>query len=515
MNERDLHTSFGDLARSAADEQIDRQRRGDGLSVSSITRQSSRARRRRGALTTVAGIAAVTSLVLTGSALADRPEPRPAGTPTTSPTRSTPTPTPAPDPTPDPTPSSPVTSAPPTAPDVTGTTGVLRSYPSAPRAAWTVPPSSIWPAASGYPGALPLLGDVTASPHSYPAFRALAAGGTWLVAAGIPEDEDLVGLGADDGTVRWTLDGPPGDAVDACAGVHDGLLVCQGGGDGARVVQLRDPGTGDVVREAGPGGSGIALAADAVVVHAVTGTDVLVEVRDLVTGAVRGGFTLPGAAGDGVVQWRRAGAYVLVEAPQYSFVVDARSGRQVGGSLNRPGGVRPDGWVTGYAADGNLHAVGPDGRDLTLPAGYAATPRVWAPAPDLDVPLLVWPDPADSADRRVRAVDPASGEVVWSVPGTTAVQAVAGRTVVLVGQEELVAVDAPTGTELWRTPAGNIVGVDGERLVVDDLAGLRAVDLRTGSVAWELALDPTVQVHEVDGTLVAVGADGSLTSLVP
>lgn len=505
MNERDLHTSLGDLARRTADEQSTRQGRGDGLSVPAITRQSGRARRRRGALSAVGGVAAVTAVLLAGATLTDRPEPRPASTPSPSATRPAPTPTP----------SGSATSEPTETADDTGTTGVLRPYATAPRTAWTTSAGALWTGTPDTPGAVPVLGDVTASPHSYPGFRALAAGGTWLVAAGIPVDEDVVGVRSADGAVRWSLDGAE-DAVDACAGVHDGLLVCLGAAGPDSTVQLRDPATGDVVREAGPGGAGVAVADGAVVVHAVTGDDVRIEVRDLTSGAVRGDVVLAGAAGaevgDGVVQWQRAGTYVLVHAPRYSFAVDARTGQRVGSSLARPVDVRPDGWVTGYGSDGSLRAEGPDGEGVALPGELATTPAVWAPAAGLPVPLLV---AGYGDDARVHAVDPTSGQVVWSVPGAAAVQAVAGRTAVLLGQDDLVAVDVVSGAELWRTPAGTVVGVDGERLVVDDLAGLRAVDVRDGSVVWELALDPTLQVHALDGTLVAVGADGSLSSLVP
>lgn len=513
MNEHDLHDAFGDLARRGADDQAGRMREGAGLSAERVTSAAGRRRRRRAATGTVTGVVAVTSLVLAGSALADRPTPQPADTP--SPTITRPVPAPSDTPAP-PTPTAPVVT--------TGPSGVIEAYPTAPTSAWTTAGGELWTATDpGLVGSSPVLGDVTASSHSYPAFRAIVAAGTWLVAAGVPVDEQLVGVGSDDGTVRWAL-----DAAEAgmCAGVYDGLLVCLGTSTGTAMADLRDPTTGEVVRSVSPGDDGmpvfgIAMADGAVVFHGSVGADLRVRVVDLSTGAVRADRTVPGAVdtalpiGDGVVTWESAGSVVLVHGGQYAFAVDARSGSLLGQGLDVLLGVRADGWVTGYGADGGARAAGPAGEDVTLPGDGVRTPRVWAPDAGVDIPLLTGSDVTDGEPDRVQAVDPDSGDVLWSVDGVAVVQALAGRTAVLLGDDELVGVDVRTGAELWRSAPANSVGYDGILLVVDGVGEARAIDAADGSVAWTLPHAASAQLVAVGDGLALVGADGSLSALRP
>lgn len=516
MNEHDLHAAFGDLARRGTEEQTERMRHGDGLSAERVTLRAGRARRRRAGAATVSGLVVAAALVLGGTTLADRPQPQPATPPTPTVTTPAPSPDPTPDPLPSSTPSSPPLATQPARDDVSG---FLQPYPVQPRAGWTIPVDRLWTPSAGFRGGTPILGDVTASPHSYPGFRALAAEDRWVLAVGDPYDEWLVGVDAAGGAATWQL---PDDEVLACAGVHDGLLVCLGPtGDGSSAVQLRDPATGSVVRTAGPGGTGIAVADGAVVVHRADGADVHVEVRDLTTGERRADVTLAGAydpdtpQGDGVLVTERAGSVVLVRSVGYQFALDARTGTVLGQSLERLTDVRPDGWVTGYAEDGTVHAVGPDGQDVPLPGTGTWTARVWAPASDVSVPLLSGSDAYDGEADVLTAVDPASGEVLWTVAGADAVVAVVDRVAVAAAGRELVGVDLVTGEERWRTAFGDPAGFDGERLVLRVQDRVHALAADDGAEAWSLPLGPEVEVHQVAGRLVTTHPDGSFGVLEP
>lgn len=518
MNQHDLHSAFGHLARRGADEQAARLHRGDGLSAPVITRRAAQARRRRTAVTAVTGVAAVAGLVLAGSALAARPDPQPADTPTIT------HPTPAPTPTPSKSatavlPDAGTGDAEPTA----ATSGLLQPYPTAPTVGWTTPVDDLWtPRRAENVGLMPMFGDVTSSPHVYPGFRALAAGSTWLVAVGQPYDEQLTGVDAGTGDARWAWPDATGERVLSCGGVYDDLLVClrAGADPAASEIQLRDPVTGAVVRAVGSGGTGIAVVGDAVVVHRVDGADVEVRVLDLDDGSVRAEHILRDRAdqgdvlGDPVVMAETIGSLLRVHGVGYSFAMDVSTGSLLAEGM-APVGLRGDGWVTAQAADGSSHAVGLEGEDVLLPGTPASSPTVWSPASEIDVPLLTWSDSGDGQRDSVSAVDSGSGDVLWSVAGASVVQAVAGRTAVLLGDDALIGVDVVTGDELWRTGLGNVVGYDGERVVIDDAVGARAVRAVDGVVDWTLALDPARGVLAVDGTLALTGADGSLSALAP
>lgn len=521
MNEHDLHGAFDDLARQGADEQSERLHRGAGLSAPDIARRSARARRRRTTVTAATGLAAVVGLVLAGSALADRPDPQPADTPTITHPTPEPSRTPAPSPSP-----SPSTSAPAAGPDeqdpVVATSGVVHPYPTAPNVLWRAPVDTLWTSTViDSQGATPMVGDVAATPHAFTSSRALAAGGTFLFAMGVPAvDERLVGVDESGGAVRWAWEQSGEERVLSCAGVYDGLLVCQGVVDGAPVVQLRDPVSGAVARTVGPGGNGIAVAEDAVVVHSAEGTDVHVRVLDLADGAVRAAVDLPGyidpstPGGDFVVWPEVAGPLVLLHGVQFELALDVRTGAVLGEGM-APVGLRPDGWVTAIAPDGSTHAVGPHGEDVPLPGSPAFTPDAWAPAAGVDVPLLTWSDTGDGLPDAVHAVDAETGDVLWSVPGAGVVRAVAGRTVVLQGDTGLVGVDVVTGGELWRAGWGSVEAFDGERFVISDASGVRAVRATDGDVAWTLPQDQVTGVLVVDSRLVGVAPDGSLSALAP
>jgi hypothetical protein len=519
MNQHDLHAALGDLAQRGADEQAERLHRGAGLSAPAIARRSARARRRRTAVTAVTGVAAVAGLVLAGSALADRPDPQPADTPTIT------HPTPSPSPTPSASADDPVTAAPPVQDTddtdaAIATSGVVRPYPTAPTALWTADAGSLWTSTDvESEGSTPVVGDVAATPHSYPGSRAIAAGGALLFAVGVPPfDERLVGLDDAGGAVRWSWLQDAEDRVLSCAGTYDDLLVCQGVADGEPVVQLRDQVSGAVVRTVGPGGNGIAVADDAVVVHGSVDADVYVRVVDLATGAVRSTIDLPGYVdedtppGDHVVWPETAGSLVLLHGVQYQLALDVRTGTVLAEGM-RPVGVRADGWVTATADDGTAHAVGPHGEDVTLPGIAATTMGVWAPAAGLEVPLLTRSDSGDGLPDAVEAVDGETGQALWSVAGASAVQAVAGRTAVLVGDSALIGVDVVTGAELWRTGRADVQAFDGERFVIAGADGVQGVRATDGDVAWTLPRSELDGVLAAGSLLVGIGPDGSLSAL--
>jgi|GEM_PF-2561685 len=524
MNEHDLHAALGDLARRGSDDQAARLRDGDGLSAAAITRRASRARRRRAGAGAVTGMAVVAAIVLGGSVLTERPEPQPADTPTPTITRPAPTPSrtpePAPSRTPDPSPSSDAAEAVDPARDV-DPVGLLQSYPSAPRATWTVAGSDLW-TPTRYSGP-PWLSDVTATWHSYTGFRAVAAGTAWLVAIGVPDDERVAMVDSATGTIGWST--ASGDGLDACGGAYDGLLVCLGrSATDDSEVQLREPATGAVVRTAGPGGDGMAVLDDAAVVFAGDSTDVRIRVVDLATGGTRSDSTLAGAVdpeglvGDGATWWDSAGSLALVHGPGYNLVVDADDGT-VSGQSRATVALRPDGWALGTDPDGSVRGVGPDGQDVALPGTSATTPVVWVPSAGVDVPLLVGSDPSDGLADRVTAVEPESGATLWSVAGSWAAEGVVGDTVLLRAEDALVAVDVRTGAARWRADGFyRVIGTDGTRVVLDPMSAgrpARALDLADGREAWSLALKPGEMLGQVDGTLVVLGAEGSISRLVP
>lgn len=497
MNEHDLHASFDALARRNADEQGDRIHGGTGLSAGAVVRRATVARRRRAGVTALTGVAAVTGLVLAGSALAHRPDPQPAVTPTPEITRPAPGPTPSPDPEP--------TDAPETQ-DAALTSGVVRPYPSAPTLAWSAEADPLWTSRDDLAGPASF-GDVSASHPMYPGFRAFAAGGTWLTAVGSGLWSATAGLDASTGEPRGTW------GIDACGGVHEGQFVCLGIAGGTGVVQLRDPATGAVVRDVAPGGNGIVVVGDVLLVHGVSGeTDVWVDRYDLRTGEQLSHEVLAGAVrvdaaagGDNVVRWQRSGGVVDVRGGEYEFTVDVPSGTFLGRSLQDVGAVRADGWVLGTTADGTTYAAGPEGQDVALPGIARGTASVWAPAPGVSVPLLSGSDPYDGQPDVVHATDPGTGDELWTFPGADAVVGVAGSTALLAAGDEVVAVDLADGSERWRTAFAEVAAYDGERVILGGNGRALALDLRTGAEVWSLDVGAETTLGVVGDSLAAIG----------
>jgi outer membrane protein assembly factor BamB len=507
MNEHDLQSAFDDLARRGADEQAERLRRGDGLSAGRIT---AGARRRRTVVGVVASLAVLGGVAVAGGVAGALPTPVPPATPTPAPEQPTPTTGPTPEPAPGLTPTPTVAE-----PDGMTATGFLRAYPSAPAPAWTAPGSSLWPFLGA--GEDLSVGDPMASYPAFLPFRVVAVDGTWLVAGGSLMNESAAGVDAATGDVRWVR-----ERSRMCGGAYDDLLVCL---DANGAVALLDPVRDVAVRTLMPpedlAVQGLAVFGDTVVVHSSGVSDVVIDVVNLDTGAVdetvlANRIDPDAPVGDSVTYWERSGSIVRFVGLQYTLVVDTESGALLAPDLAQPTGVRADGWVEGQAADGTLHAVGPQGQDVLLPGESVGTVPVWVPTDGLTVPLLTNSVSSDGSFDGVHAVDPTTGTELWSVPGATTVLAVGGRTAVLRAADALVGVDVTTGAEVWRagTRDSTVVVYDGTRFVLSDVDGtVQAVDAADGGVAWTATV--AGRLVAADDTLAVVGEDGSLTALPP
>lgn len=472
----ELRRALDGLVQDVADQQDVRARAGDDRRLAAMTSRAHRNRVRRTALVSAVTACAVVAVAAGGIAVAtwDRAEPQPAAPPTT--TSPAPTPTPKPEPT--------ATSPAAVQQDAT-TTGGLRPYPAEPSVAWTVGLDQ-----SG------MLGDTTSTGTGSPETRWLEAGGTWLTVFGFGAERRFVAVDAATGVTRWTWE--PGDGpgtVLGCGGVHDDVLVCLVRTADGSVVQLRDPATGAAVRDIAPGGLGLAVVGDTLLVHdLVTSTDVRVTLYDLSTGTVRDAVdlvgqvdpTIPGGDG-GPVYWQRTGSTVLVHGPGYEFAVDTSTGAVLGRGLTRIG-LRGDGWVTGTAADGSSRAVGAAGHDIVLPGPDAPGPmEAWVPADGVAVPLLSGSDAFDDEPDAVYALDPGTGDTLWSYPGASSVVAVVGETAVVGTGYGTVGLDLTSGAELWQTGPATVTGFDGERILLTAYLRVWAIDAVSGTEVWESA----------------------------
>ena len=114
------------------------------------------------------------------------------------------------------------------------------------------------------------------------------------------------------------------------------------------------------------------------------------------------------------------------------------------------------------------------------------------------------------------------GVVRYELPGPAVLPVVADGSdsdVLLVrdaGLTTLIALDARTGEELWRTESGGFVRaqIDGV-LVTGGLAVVRAVSMTDGSILWESEIDGVIQMGGVsDGAvLLVVVPDGGSSHL--
>lgn len=131
-------------------------------------------------------------------------------------------------------------------------------------------------------------------------------------------------------------------------------------------------------------------------------------------------------------------------------------------------------------------------------------PQVTCTRDDVEVDCVRWSrgllDPMDNG----------RGPQTWPM--------VFGDHLLLVGDGEVEAVDAATGTRLWRTdaphdayPAGALDGV----LVLQRPSGMSGMDLATGDPRWSVDTSPPVHGHVVHDDIVLTGPDpDAATALV-
>ena len=133
---------------------------------------------------------------------------------------------------------------------------------------------------------------------------------------------------------------------------------------------------------------------------------------------------------------------------------------------------------------------------------------------------------------RLRALDAATGAILWQTDGPSFSPAVSGDIAVSVGDDGLiVARDARTGGERWRlgtnsTTRGPAI-VDSTVFVgVDHDQWIGAIDLATGRLLWRYDVDGSNQcciavakgyvvVGTMAGSVYAIGGDGSVVSPQP
>jgi outer membrane protein assembly factor BamB len=291
-----------------------------------------------------------------------------------------------------------------------------------------------------------------------------------------------------------------------------------------------DPQTGAVTAERAlaPLASAHVVGGDLVLVE-VVGDDVRVAAEDPATGAVRWTTVVRAAprAYDDTPGVRATGAHVLVQLLGQSWAFDRADGRLE---------VSSDGqlWV---GRDERLISTAPDGTSARLlgadGSGDVATrgTPVVLDVDDGSVPGLDLLSDSFGADRRLRAVDPGTGEQVWeyAIAGTEGSAFLLLHDVLYGGDAEAVwAVDARDGREIWRTPRAdgdpadvewvsgwlNLV-TDGRQLLLAESLGepegdapgvLHAWSLTSGAHLWTAPLPPeaggyvAVREHTLTGS---------------
>lgn len=160
----------------------------------------------------------------------------------------------------------------------------------------------------------------------------------------------------------------------------------------------------------------------------------------------------------------------------------------------------------------------PDESKIT-PANVASLQVAW----DIELPAAVAGGPTTrrlveaedklfvlTTDGRLRAVDAATGSLLWSaaLPGATEVAVAGGRAFVSTPDRNVTAVDTDTGARLWRTPT---LGVPGPPTVVGDVVHVIGSDNRLTSydAATGAAITPVFPVG-ANGRLTISATDGSL-----
>lgn len=172
------------------------------------------------------------------------------------------------------------------------------------------------------------------------------------------------------------------------------------------------------------------------------------------------------------------------------------------------------GWAsptTAAVVDGTLYVVAPGGKDDV------------APNPRFETGISPM-----QADWRLVALDAETGEQRWSVeisPARIGVPPVVAGELVLVGGvgsegEEILALDAKDGSEVWRVSAEDAVGnppvVAGGVAVSGSFdSGVTARDAATGRIIWRVETGGgiTTSAFVADGVIVVGSADGNLYAI--
>ncbi|MGV8977225.1 MAG: PQQ-binding-like beta-propeller repeat protein [Cellulomonas sp.] len=418
----------------------------------------------------------------------------------------------------------------PTAPTTPIEVGAIADVPQAPQPLWTVSLRDLVPGWSDEGD--PTLGDVAAIPHALPGFRGVGVGGVLVLGLGSMVEDHLVGIDAMTGTVLWHVGpgGVDGRHTSTCVGQSpDHFVVCSGtSASGERQVQLLDPATGRPARTIPLGFKvdSIGVSGHLVIADGLTqdGSSFRRDGIDLTTGATAWSVLTPGVAplpdvtGDPVATTMVRGETATLDAVAYAVAIDVRTGAELDQRLTSTSAVRPDGLVTGFAPDGTHSAALAGGPLVDITGRWADAPNIWyhpAPGP---TPIFssVLPDAPTSGQQTatLAAIDPLTGTQLWSVstPLATAV-GVIGDAVVVHDEDQVSLLDQRTGAVRWVVPSGDVVGFDGNQLlVVTRDAGtftLASVDVKDGSTRWS-APAPRGSFLTVGDQLLAMD-DTSLT----
>lgn len=205
---------------------------------------------------------------------------------------------------------------------------------------------------------------------------------------------------------------------------------------------------------------------------------------------------------------------------QATILFDAAEGRYIGAPLVTSN------LIYAPSADHKLYALNMDGQKVWE---YETAEPLWAkPATDPDCSCIY----LTSMDHKVYALEAATGATVWisedlggSIVGTPGISA-DGMIFVGTFANELVALDAATGKELWRFQAQNWVwagpAVSEDMLYFGDLSGtFYALDPHNGESQWQLQPDgaivgkPLITEDGIyftteEGSLVAVNSEGAI-----
>jgi len=198
---------------------------------------------------------------------------------------------------------------------------------------------------------------------------------------------------------------------------------------------------------------------------------------------------------------------------------EGSEGRYVGGPL-----VTED-MIYAPSVDHILYAINLNGQEVWH---FETEDPLWAaPASDSDCKCIY----LSSMDHRVYSLDAKNGGLIWksddlggSIVGSPTISE---DNILYIGTfaNELVALDAATGRELWRFPTEKWVWsgpvVSGDRLYFGDLSGtLFAVDRQTGGSVWQIqtggaivgtpvVLDDAIYFTTEDGTFRSVNTEGT------